>query len=740
MTTHLVTMGLFASSAVAMDAGIDVTRLSPSTARSTNSQPPSSSTQKSDPLFSNEEMENARKEMEKRRSVNSGSNYALQTNLSTTTPETNLLKLNPDSSANAAQLNILPSQLRPSPNPVRKETPSLFLNERDLATSLSDVSAFTVMRNNAKAKPPHSIASMIISPESLGESSKGQRNPYEKVAQMPEQKIKKLAPVQSSPEDEIIKGIIFVPYENFIDKQNLKQYYALFKAEENKLVSAVGFPNLDEKTVQSLATPYLGRSLNIENLDALALEIKNVIRQSNQPFANIYVPEQTISDGVIILVVRQALLQSVELNGNSQFKDAQIKDQIRLNPGDFIRKDKLEQDIAWLNLHPNRNVNVAFSEGDEPNTTKIDVNVEETKAWRVFASSANDGTETLDKQQYTLGAMHNNLWNADHRVLYQYGSSIDSGALRSHNFMYTAPLPWRDLVSFSVVNSKAKADLLNGSFESSGRYTQYGIDYDIPLLRSGLTAFPGWALDDQIINLGLDKKSSEGNVLFTLFGAPIATGLETDVEVFNISMGYSGKLMDPLRGTTTFQTALTASPGNLGSKNDDTAFERSRSETDSRYAYATMSADRLMPVQLTKEGKPFELATHIHGQVSNQRLIGSERMLGGLQKGFRGYQPDAFSGDYGYGIGFDLMTPYWQVTEKPFKSAIRLSAFADTGLVGNIDATDNEESIERTLSTGLMLNYIIEDNLSTSLQLSQDLSGQDKDRVQNVLWRMLLNY
>lgn len=539
-----------------------------------------------------------------------------------------------------------------------------------------------------------------------------------------------------------IEGVILVADDSFVHISDISTVYKFVRSSTGKTVMPVGLEDLDQDAVLPVIEAYVGQELSMPNLDKLVSDVKATIRTTPTPFATIYLPEQDVQDGIIYLVIRHAEVDEIHVSEGDYYPAEQVRGTVRQQVGDTVEAVQLEEDVAWMNLSPNRRVTASFSEGHWPNMTSMELDVQETKPWSLFVSRSNDGSDSLQRQQYAYGGFHNNVFDADHRVFYQFAHSVHGDALNSHNFSYTAPVPWRHFVSFNGAYTRVQSDLLGGAFESKGTYHQWGLDYEIPLYDyAGWSHLDGWGLSDQRMKIGAEYKHSEGNVLFTLFGDPIDTGVNSDVEVINTVLGYTGRLSDPLDGVTDVEGQIYISPGEARGHNNTDSFVAAREGTDPKYAYARLTLDREGPVFVWDaiSQDSFVLATALETQLARERLIGSERFVGGNRPGFRGYTSDAFSGDYGFGASLGLKTPLFPFSAWSIDGDMQFGTFTDFGVFRNIDAVDGEEPIDYQ-SLGLAFDMRVGDVLSSSLSFARDVAAHDNDVRQDVMWRLLASY
>ena len=544
-------------------------------------------------------------------------------------------------------------------------------------------------------------------------------------------------------EPDKLQGLVLVGGEDFIYDPKTAKLYAEERSLNSKHIQIIGFDERMSGIVRDIfpiITPYLGQEISLKVLDEITVLLKEQIRTSNIPFTNIYAPPQDIKEGVVYFVIKPALVEDVRIAKSEYFNELRILNKIEQELGEPVDTRQLEEDLAVLSLHPDRQIKATFSPGESDNTTRIDIDVEEQNPWRVYATRSNDGSEDLDKTLMAFGGYHNNLWGMDHRASYQYTTSADRKSLKAHNFEYN--LPYYDIHSFVMryTRSKTQISVLDDAFESRGDFLQLGFRHKSEFI-GRQEIVNGWSLREQKLSIGVDKKRIEGDILFALFGDPLDTGVGADVEVFNTALDYEGVLNDPYQGRTKLRANLIYSPGSIGSKNNDEDFVTARADTQSSYSYLRFVADRNMPLPYNIKDKPLSLKTGLQGQVSPNRLIGSERFINSYRPGFRGYKSGDLSGDSGIAGYIELETsPYNFVANKYYNDALKVSVFTDFGTFFNNDASDLEDKRSSIFSVGGALQYQINSNINSQLVVAQDVSGQDDDVGQRFMYKFLFGY
>ena len=550
-------------------------------------------------------------------------------------------------------------------------------------------------------------------------------------------------PRKSSLNPSDLNGLIIVGSEQFVANQNVVNLYNQEKNVSNSVIQTIGFdPKISKVIGQSFSAlrPSIGQKITLEKIDVVTDIIREEVRSSNIPFTNVYAPPQDVENGIVFVVVKPAIVEDVRIAESQYFDELRMLGKIGQDIGDPLDAKALETDLAILSLHPNRQVKASFSPGRIKNSTQVDIDIEEQKPWRVFASQSNTGSEELDETVRSFGGYHNNLWGLDHKGTYQYVTSMDGESMKAHSVEYAIPYYDTHGVVLRYNQSETEASVLNNTFKTEGEFSQISLKHETNII--GQKEFAdGWSISDQKLSFGIDRKRIEGDVLFTLFGNPLDTGVGADLSVFNTVIEYEGELADKYGGQTDLKGKLVYSPGDVGSRNSDSDFSTARSDTDANYTYVTLKADRIVPLDYRVLDKNVSLKTGVQAQITADRLVGSERFINSPSAGFRGYKSGDLSGDMGAAGYLEIETsPYNLISHKHYNDSIKASVFADFGTFINNDILDTEERRSNILSLGGAIQYQINDNVNSQLVVTKDISDQDSEAEQNVMYRLLLGY
>jgi hemolysin activation/secretion protein len=485
-----------------------------------------------------------------------------------------------------------------------------------------------------------------------------------------------------------LNGLVFFTHRTDLNPQGLSI----------KGLQIDGLPLLATDEFRSMTQAYLGHPLSMRSLNQLAREVVLYFNRHDRPVVDVLVPEQNIQTGTVQFLVVEGLLGCVRTEGNRWFSSNQIRDEIRIMPGDSIDSQVLIKDLAWLNQNPFRQTDVVFARGEKPGTTDIILRTKDRFPLRSFAGYEDSGNALTGFDRVLFGLNWGNAFGLDHQLNYQFTSSPSAKHMAAHSGSYVIPLnTWRHTLTFYGSYAESQPELPGGYFTLKGRTWQASMRYRAPLApQHGYT---------HAFTAGLDFKRSNNNLAF----GGIAV-FDQFNDVAQAVLAYNSTLEDQ-RGITTGEITLAVSPGGLDQGNHTKVFRQSRALARADYTYA-----RLIVERMAKLPAGFALKIRGTGQMTTTNLLGSEQLgLGGAES-LRGYEEREGNGDNGIILSTELHAPAVHFAQYLVKEAgaDRLDPliFWDYGIATSCKRLPGEiERIEMS-SVGAGFRYTFSTNLS----------------------------
>jgi hemolysin activation/secretion protein len=467
---------------------------------------------------------------------------------------------------------------------------------------------------------------------------------------------------------------------------------------------------------ESLERTYIGQEITLARLQELTNGILTAYRASDYPLVDVYLPEQDITRGKIQLVVREAVLGQVIVEGATHSKPEKLIRQIRTAPGERINGRELEADLEWLNEVPGRRIDLIYSRGQADGTSDLVLKTEDQFPIQAYAGYANTGINQTGQTEWASGLIWNNILGSEHSASYGFSGDADLNNLNAHSLVYQVPLPWRHTIEVFGAYVLSSSNLDDPAFplQVDGKSLQATGNYRIPLPRLR----PNWRNE---LTLGTDYKSTNTDVLF---GGDSFS--DTTAVVFQLRLGYDLTVRDEW-GATAFQINATVSPGGSVHGNNDEAFNLLREDSTADYFYTSATLERT--VKLPKE---FGLLFRAEGQYTEARLISTEQLLGGGYRTVRGFDENLARGDSGAVTTLQFMLPPLDVAP-PFlglgEDSLVFYAFQDSAFLYNNDPDflDPDPSLH---SLGFGMDYRLADHLS--LRASYGWNVDDSGLGENI--------
>ena len=442
---------------------------------------------------------------------------------------------------------------------------------------------------------------------------------------------------------------------------------------------------------------FYNHPINKETLTAIKSRVIAFYQNNDRPVVIVSVPEQDISHGVVQMIVTQGKLGKVTVKGNKWFSAEKIKHGIRIDPGEVIASDILNQDLYWMNRNPFRNIDAIYTPGAEEGTTDIELQMADRFPLRVYAGIDNTGNDITGNNRLFTGFNWGKVFWTDQRLSYQFSTSSDFKRFRAHTLFYEAPLPWRHLLvlygGYSHVDASFAVPNIKGTmFRTHGFSVQASMRYDIPLQpHKNFLHEVSWGFDFKRTNNNLDFGGrpvvSEDNVNLTQL-------------MLSYNLGYEIKVLD-----LSFEIEGFWSPGKWISDQTNADYQSLRPFAKNQYVYA-----RCAFTAIWRYHKEWSMHHYLRGQWASNNLLPSEEYGVGGYNTVRGYKERIINGDNAFIWNFEMRTPPVSILNalagwKKFNDEFQVLVFFDYGWAGVKRAAPDQEKTEYLASLGPGVRY-----------------------------------
>ncbi|WP_239949950.1 ShlB/FhaC/HecB family hemolysin secretion/activation protein [Dyella terrae] len=422
-----------------------------------------------------------------------------------------------------------------------------------------------------------------------------------------------------------------------------------------KGIQIVGNSLLSTDKLHALVADSEGRQLTLTDLDGLADRISTAYLKAGYPLVRVYVPAQTLSDGIVKLAVVEARYGKIVLQNDSAVKQDTLQATLApLQAGQPVSNYALERSLLLLSDIPGAQASSAIRPGDEAGTSDLVVDV----------TSAPRYTGTLGMDDF--------------------GNAYTGRARLTGNFDVNGLLHRGDLLDVSAVSSGGGMNYVQGGY-------RYLLNGQGTTLRVGVSSLH-YHLGDDLAPLDAYGSALVGSVTLTqpiirntagnLYGQ-----LEFDHKLLKDDIGVvmidndrqanvwvatlAGDQRDD-HGVTNFN--ISGSRGKITYTNDlAELIDMLTSRTQGSYTKYGLSVSRLQQL-----GANDAIYAGYTQQWANKNLDTSEQFFLGGSNTVRGYDTGVLAGSQGNLFTAEFRHDF-SVTGVPGRW--QASLFADTGRV-----------------------------------------------------------
>ena len=247
----------------------------------------------------------------------------------------------------------------------------------------------------------------------------------------------------------------------------------------------IGITLITEEQVQKVLQPFSNRKLTFDQIKEAGSAVTSLYTQKGL-VAQATIPPQDVVDGQILIKVIEGKVGNViielDKQSPSRLKSEVIQKFISANNqlGDFIDLKGLERSLALLNETPGNEVTGELSQGDQEETSNIQVNAKDTGFVAGRVDVSNYGANNTGIAQVTGNlSLNNPFGNGDQATL----DVIDSQGSLYGQFKYGMPVGydgWRVAAGASALNYRSltsfSSTITEGNAQTYGLYATYALE------------------------------------------------------------------------------------------------------------------------------------------------------------------------------------------------------------------------------------------------------------------------
>ena len=480
-----------------------------------------------------------------------------------------------------------------------------------------------------------------------------------------------------------------------------------YRVEGNTLLPAA--------EVESVVGPYAGAGRDFGDVQRALEALETAYRERGYSAVQVYLPEQELAKGEVLLRVIEAKVKSVEVRGNKHFSEQNVRESLpSLAPGSSPNANVVAQNIRLVNENPAKQTNVTLRAGAGEGEVDAVVEVQDEPPQKWFVTLDNTGTGATGYHRLGIGYQNANIGGSDDAVTAQFVTSVEKpDRVGIYSVGYRKPL-YRLGASLDVVAGYSDVDagttqLASGGtggtpLSFSGRGGVLAVRYSLQLPRvSGY---------DHKLSYGLDQRMYRNTCLIS--GAPACGPAGATFNVTPFSVSYAGQWVSE-RAQMGFNVGSVSNLG-WGSKGDTTALGLARFGASSSYSLLRYGASYARAL----EGD-WQVRARLDGQHAAEPLVAPEQFGMGGASSVRGFQEREKGDDKGHSASFELYTPELAPKLGLKDWNLRLLAFYDFGRTTRVQAQPGEQLHEGIASAGLGLRLNFQKQFALRLDVANIL-------------------
>ncbi|MCP8350560.1 ShlB/FhaC/HecB family hemolysin secretion/activation protein [Pseudomonas sp. FBF18] len=389
-----------------------------------------------------------------------------------------------------------------------------------------------------------------------------------------------------------------------------------------------GAEHLGEREQRRLLEPYEGQCLGVGQLNALLKVVTDHYLNRGYITTRAYLPQQDLSSGTLQITVVEGRLDG--LDSSSLASPRELAMAFPGTTGEVLNLRELEQLVDQLTRLPSRQAQLELVPGDEVGSSRVQLQGQRDKPWRVSATRNNDGDRSSGEQQMGLGLD----WDSPLGLADQFSLRANQDAVSDHwrhsdsqYLNYSVPWGWWTFTySYNQSYYRTRDDSSGFTFKLDGDSQMHQLRVERVIHRD--------ALSKTAVNLGISHLRTNNYLDDSLI----------DVSSTRLSESQLGVNHGRRIGTAFLNLDAGWQQG-IGAFDAQGAGNPHGTEPVARYNKYSLTLSYLQPFTLWGEAFSFDsLAT---GQRSEDPLYSPQRISVGGLNSVRGFKQQTLTGNSG---------------------------------------------------------------------------------------------
>lgn len=433
-----------------------------------------------------------------------------------------------------------------------------------------------------------------------------------------------------------------------------------------------GMTLLDLDTRRQLLTPLIDHCVDLDALNELLRHITQAYVDRGYITSRAYLPPQDLSGGQLRVVIVEGRIESIEGQDDSP-SARELYMTAPLGAGNTLNLRALEQMIDQLNRLPSRQSTLLMLPGDEIGGSRVQVESQPQKPWRMTLSRSNDGDESTGEQQWGIGVDIDSPLGLADQLVTRFGEDASGNhEHRSGNRYLAYSLPygwWTFSYSYSKSDYRSRAKANGFFFRLDGASERHQLQAERLLWRDSVSKTSA--------SMGLSRISTRNYIdhsridvssqQLSELALGINHGRRLGSALINIDAGW--------------QKGLTL----MGAQHDQ---DTTPGAPHAQYDKTTLTLSYLQPFEI--QDQHFRFLSLANAQHSDDVLYSPVRLSLGGASSVRGFKNQTLSGDSGayWRNQVSWLHPLEGPLSQPLFNNMDLTLAYDQGVIDSTRYTD----------------------------------------------------
>jgi hemolysin activation/secretion protein len=312
---------------------------------------------------------------------------------------------------------------------------------------------------------------------------------------------------------------------------------------------------LSTNTLMGIFGKRVGTNVTIADITQGASDLQSEYRARGYPTVSVTIPQQQLTNGIVKIRVFEGRISDVLVTGNHYFTSNNIMRALpSVQIGTILSGPIFQAELDRANANQNRQIYPQIEPGDQPNTSRLRLEVHDRLPVHAKLDFNNQNTPGTPELRLNASAVYDNLWQLEHSIGFQYGFSpeaykggdwpfYDLPLVANYSGFYRMPLGNPEPLSTAVANNP-------NNFGYSEATRQFRLP--APSGRSELNFYASRSTIDTGLTTPFSANiyNTNGN---TLDRKDVQQDLTTTADV-------GTRLTIPVKTTANFQSSFSAGP------------------------------------------------------------------------------------------------------------------------------------------------------------------------------------